>query len=1552
MRRNLLFLILAIMMMAMFTNLVGQTTVTLGTQVVQSGTSGIGPTNYYWEARRIQWVYTAAEILAGGGSAGSITSLAFDVSQVAGGNLVNYKVKMAHTTATNASTHNTATLTTVKNAHTFVPGSTGWRTIEFDSAFEWDGTNNILFDISWGVNSSYGSNGQVWLYNNVTNQMRGATSSSASVENSSTTTTRSGKPRAQLSITESEASKPNPAENPNPTHEATFVSNTPTLSWTSGGGLPTSYDVYFGSSIPPAYIGNQAGTTYSPGTLDYESDYYWTIIPVNDEGEADDCPLWSFTTGPDPTITEFPYTESFDDASYPPWGWTHVIGSGATGWQSSTGSSNPTVSPYRGDRMLFYNAFNLTANSNATLISPPLDASRSELMYNVSFWMYRELGGTYSAHADRVEVYSNSSPSATGATLVGTVHRSAGLTPLESASGWYEYTFEIGMGGDRDTKYVLLKAVSAYGNNVNIDEVSFFGLEMSDPPNIAILTSPANTATNVAITTNLVWASGGGAPTGYKVYMGTNPDEMNEVSDQADTIYDPEENLLFASTYHWKVDPYNEKGFASEKETLPVWTFSTPTGIATTPTPSNNATNYDATNRVLGWTAVTGASGYKVKAGTSTGASDLVDMAVVGTNSYTHTANWPYSSDVFWTIYTLNGSQEIQGTEWKFSTGTDPTLYPPFLQDFSSVTFPPLNWTRFSGELTETSTLTTTTSGFSRKAYGNTGTNFAAAMNIYTTGKYWLVTPPIDLGSSKAGYSLELDAKLTNWNSTVTGTMDADDFAAIVISTDGTWSSNNILKFWNQANPLTEEHVVIDLSGYSGLVKIGLYGASSAGGTDLDLFYDNISVSSADAPPSAPTNPTPANLATNVAINTNLSWTASSGNPNGYKVYLSTDGETFDNVSDQSGTVYDPDNNFSFATPYSWYVIAYNDGGETQSATWTFTTTNGKATTPVPANNTLNYVSTLRTLRWNAVAGASGYKIKIGTTTGGNEVADMIVCETNSYTHPSNWQYSMQYFWTVYTMNGEQQINGDEWNFTTGADPNISSFPWIETVEVSSPSFGNWLISGGTYNWGYSSAVGGYSQSSRSFIANFYNIPAPTVFSLFSPPLNMNNEVVYNLSFDYAYATYTDGEVDALEIYTSIDEGQSYQLAEAMLGGPSGPLNTAGSTGSNFVPTAGQWATKTIVLPQGTNALRFTAISAYGNNLYLDNVRVLLPDTQVNQGVATGGNANIDLPEITVGAQTFDTSVSVEGVADGAVVNVAVGYSTPNVSFPNAGLNFTFSGSTFAGATITINHNLGFVPAQLAYKVAPSVNWILVSTQPTWTINTAVIQVPNAKADGDVIIVFPKEEGQTLPVSLSSFTAVLTAEMFVNIAWVSESETNHLGYNLLRNTEKDLENAALMNISLIGNDDGESIGSQTRYLYTDREIIDNNIYYYWLESVAINGELQYAGPIMVTVGNPGSEPPTPVIPVETALMSAYPNPFNPQTNMRYSLKEAGDVRLEVYNIKGQLIRSFEKTHNVPGYFSIVWDGKDAKGQMVGSGVYFYRMTSGKYSATRKMMLMK
>jgi len=95
-----------------------------------------------------------------------------------------------------------------------------------------------------------------------------------------------------------------------------------------------------------------------------------------------------------------------------------------------------------------------------------------------------------------------------------------------------------------------------------------------------------------------------------------------------------------------------------------------------------------------------------------------------------------------------------------------------------------------------------------------------------------------------------------------------------------------------------------------------------------------------------------------------------------------------------------------------------------------------------------------------------------------------------------------------------------------------------------------------------------------------------------------------------------------------------------------------------------------------------------------------------------------------------------------------------------------------------------------------------------------------------------------------------------------------------------------------------------------------------------------------------------VNPVVTELMGNYPNPFNPVTTIRFSLKERESVAINIYNILGQRVKTLVTSELDPGYHSYSWNGEDSNGRQVASGVYFYKMQAGKYSSTKKMIMMK
>ncbi len=88
------------------------------------------------------------------------------------------------------------------------------------------------------------------------------------------------------------------------------------------------------------------------------------------------------------------------------------------------------------------------------------------------------------------------------------------------------------------------------------------------------------------------------------------------------------------------------------------------------------------------------------------------------------------------------------------------------------------------------------------------------------------------------------------------------------------------------------------------------------------------------------------------------------------------------------------------------------------------------------------------------------------------------------------------------------------------------------------------------------------------------------------------------------------------------------------------------------------------------------------------------------------------------------------------------------------------------------------------------------------------------------------------------------------------------------------------------------------------------------------------------------------------LLGNYPNPFNPETTISYSVKNFGKVSIEIFNILGQKTKTLINENKAPGHYSVIWTGIDDNNKKVSSGIYFYRMKSGNYTATKKMILLK
>ncbi len=219
---------------------------------------------------------------------------------------------------------------------------------------------------------------------------------------------------------------------------------------------------------------------------------------------------------------------------------------------------------------------------------------------------------------------------------------------------------------------------------------------------------------------------------------------------------------------------------------------------------------------------------------------------------------------------------------------------------------------------------------------------------------------------------------------------------------------------------------------------------------------------------------------------------------------------------------------------------------------------------------------------------------------------------------------------------------------------------------------------------------------------------------------------------------------------------------------------------------------------------------------------------------------------------------------------------------------------------------------------------------------------------------FDKCGDSTLPVELSSFTATLTQlqnQDVVRLNWITQSETQVSGYNVLRNSSNEADGAMQLNIGLI---EASNTSMAANYEFIDPEIQPGTIYY-WLQSNDFNGSVQLFGPISVLVATGDNPDLTPGIGVTTTLNDPYPNPVsisNPRVLIPFTLSSKSSVKLDIYNLKGQLIWSYGNKNADAGLYNIEWNGRDMRGKIISSGVYYCRLNSENYQGVKKLVMIK
>ncbi len=197
-----------------------------------------------------------------------------------------------------------------------------------------------------------------------------------------------------------------------------------------------------------------------------------------------------------------------------------------------------------------------------------------------------------------------------------------------------------------------------------------------------------------------------------------------------------------------------------------------------------------------------------------------------------------------------------------------------------------------------------------------------------------------------------------------------------------------------------------------------------------------------------------------------------------------------------------------------------------------------------------------------------------------------------------------------------------------------------------------------------------------------------------------------------------------------------------------------------------------------------------------------------------------------------------------------------------------------------------------------------------------------------------KNGGQALPVELVSFTTNVNGNN-VSLKWQTATEVNNYGFEIERSSEK-------TTWSKIGFVEGNGTSNSPKeYSFTD-VVSQSGKYFYRLKQIDIDGSYKYSNVVEVNIGTPE----------KFDLKANYPNPFNPTTTIEYSIPNVGakdfsPVQLIIYDVLGHKIATLVNKKQSPGNYSVNFNASNLT-----SGIYFYTLRAGNYTATRKMILIK
>jgi hypothetical protein len=364
-------------------------------------------------------------------------------------------------------------------------------------------------------------------------------------------------------------------------------------------------------------------------------------------------------------------------------------------------------------------------------------------------------------------------------------------------------------------------------------------------------------------------------------------------------------------------------------------------------------------------------------------------------------------------------------------------------------------------------------------------------------------------------------------------------------------------------------------------------------------------------------------------------------------------------------------------------------------------------------------------------------------------------------------------------------------------------------------------------------------------------------------------------------------------------------------------------------------------------------------NLYYIIVFVFLSlNTVFAQAVALHTLTNFDV-NITTHKFSFDIYSQSTGVD-----NITVGLTSYYIDYNNAALNtpaLSNVNSKYTAGSPTGVYNAMTVELSptTPQKIAVTIRWtgagtgdILSTTGPigericTVTLNIVVGQEnQNAMVSWDlansamtssnlfqeVTNNFQGSFNSPLPVELSSFTGKAIDNNKVELNWITKTEVNNYGFDV----ERKINDGEWNSIGFVEGHGNSN--SPKEYSYSDNDLFaGGSKFQYRLKQIDTDGQYEYSDAIEVGI-----------VPTQFELSQNYPNPFNPSTTIRFSLPKQTQLKLNLYNMLGELVETVAEGTYDAGYYKVSFNASN-----LASGIYIYRIESSDFVKTMKMILLK